>query len=122
MYLPIIFVYRVTVAAIMACSMENGYDFLFAIFVSIGFVMFNLINLPYRSTLHNYRSNIVYLSECVVLITANYYRTMKSNTPLPVKAHLHHPALLLYVFLTLSVVFSIILTFYEIFMKVKLYL
>lgn len=92
---------------------------MFVLAASIVFIMYNIINLPFISVVHNYRANLMHVTHLVILFTANYYRSMKSNTPLPQKSHIHTPAIVMLIFVTISVIFSILVIFYEIFMKVK---
>ena len=50
--------------------------------ISIAFVMFVLINLPFIDTIQNYRTVAIQVTMLYILLVANYYRSMKSNTPL----------------------------------------
>ena len=51
--------------------------------ISLGFymiyVMYNIINLPFKSTLQNYRACLCHVTQLIILLTTNYYRSMKST-------------------------------------------
>ena len=61
---------------------------------SILFVLYVIVNLPFRDVYQNYRSVFVHLITVYILLVANYYRTMKSNTPVNVKERIYDPAIL----------------------------
>lgn len=62
-----------------------------------------MINLPFSEALQNYRACLCHITQLVILLTTNYYRSMKSNTPMIVKAHIHTPAIIEIVMITLCV-------------------
>ena len=52
---------------------------LIVIAISLAFLLYNLVNLPFTRAYQNYRANICHLTQFVVLFTSMYYRSMKSN-------------------------------------------
>lgn len=40
----------------------------------------------------NYRSSLIHVSQLSILLVTNYYRSMKSNTPIEEKARIKTPA------------------------------
>ena len=76
-------------------------------------MLYNLVNLPFKNVFHNYRSNIIHISFFVILMAGNYYRSMKSTTPLPEKARIYAPAILVLVCMGISVVISLMGLIYE---------
>lgn len=46
---------------------------------SLGFLAYNLVNLPYKDAYHNYRANICHITQFVILLVTNYYDGMKAN-------------------------------------------
>lgn len=75
-------------------------------------MFYHIVNLPFSSVLHNYRSSFIHFTEIIILLTTNYYRAMKSNTPIEIKAHLHFPAIFQTVLIAICVVFSLISLLY----------
>lgn len=58
------------------------------------FMLYNGSWLPFKNVYQNYRSHLIYLTELIILLTSNYYRSMKANTPLNVKGKLFHLAII----------------------------
>lgn len=109
MYVVISLAYRLGIAVLMAANLESPYDStLYPIGVSFAFLLYYLTHLPYNSVLHNYRSTVIHSTSLVILITSNYYRSMQANMPLPRKAHLHGPGLLLYVCIVACILITIV--------------
>jgi hypothetical protein len=53
--------------------------------ISVGFcmlwVMYNLVNLPFRKAYQNYRACCCHIAQLVILMVANYYDSLLSNEP-----------------------------------------
>lgn len=62
--------------------------------LSLAFILYVLVNLPFKCVYQNYRSVTIHLTTLIIILVANYYRTMKSNTPLAVKGRIYAPAIL----------------------------
>ena len=105
----------------MYSALQNDYQesTLFILAIAIIFVMYNLINLPFNDALQNYRACLCHITMLVILLTTNYYRSMKSNTPMLVKAHIHVPAMVEIVLIALCVFVSMLVLTYEIVQMVK---
>lgn len=43
-------------------------------------MLYILINLPFDETYQNYRTAVIHFTTMYILLAANYYKTMKSNT------------------------------------------
>lgn len=93
-YIVISLVYRICLAIYAASNVNYDYGTLIILAMSISFIMYNLINLPFRDIIQNYRACLCHFSQLIILFTANYYRTLKINTPTSIKAHIHSPACL----------------------------
>jgi hypothetical protein len=65
-------------------STKNDYEYgtIFILAFSLLFIMYTIINLPFKSALQNYRACLCQVTQLITLLATNYYRTMKSNTPL----------------------------------------
>ena len=48
--------------------------------VMVGFsmlwIMYNLVNLPFRQAYQNYRANVCHIAQLVILMVTNYYDSM----------------------------------------------
>jgi hypothetical protein len=64
--------------------MKNGYDegSLIILAFALAFMMYHIINLPFSNFVQNYRSGLIHITMLYILLTTNYYRGMKSTTPL----------------------------------------
>jgi hypothetical protein len=98
-------------------STKNDYEYgtIFILAFSLVFIMYTIINLPFKSALQNYRACLCQVTHLITLLATNYYRTMKSNTPLLIKAHLHSLALLEIIMIALCVFMSMSVLAYEVY-------
>ncbi len=56
--------------------------------------MYVIINLPFTDFIQNYRTALIQISTLFILLAADYYRTMKSNTPMSIKGRIYVPAII----------------------------
>ena len=82
------------------------------LFASIAFTLYVLVNLPFTNTLQNYRTALIQVTTLFILFVADYYRAMKSNTPLSVKGRIYVPAIMELVLIGLCIVASIVVLVY----------
>lgn len=82
-------------------------------------MLYFVVNFPYNSPLHNYRSSIVHMTNIVIILTSNYYRSMKMNTEISIKSRLHGLAILELLMIGVSVGISFIAVFYELYQLYK---
>ncbi len=87
--------------------------------LSIAFLLYNLVNLPYAKAYHNYRANICHLTQFISLFVAMYYRSMKSSTSRSKVSTIFSPAYIQLSFIALSLVVSMIVLVYEIYLFIK---
>lgn len=66
----------------IAYGSDQNYQSLLILAISIAFVLYNIINLPFASAFDNYRANICHLTQLVTLLVSNFYTAMKANTPI----------------------------------------
>ena len=83
------------------------------------FLLYNLVNLPFTKAYHNYRANICHFAQFVTLFVAMFYRSMMSNNSLSTSAYIFSPVYVEYIFIAASVVVSLIVLMYEIYLFVK---
>ena len=82
-------------------------------------IVYNLVNLPFAHAYHNYRANICHLTQFVTLFVAMYYRSMMSTTPLEGSAYTYGPVYLEYGCIVISLVVSLVVLAYEIYLFIK---
>jgi hypothetical protein len=87
--------------------------------LSIAFLLYNLVNLPYAKAYHNYRANICHLTQFISLFVAMYYRSMKSSTSRSKVSTIFSPAYIQLSFICLSLVVSMVVLVYEIYLFIK---
>lgn len=79
-YFVITILYRIGVGFYMATMNEDSLSTLIVLGISIIFLLYNLINLPFTKAYHNYRACICHFSQFIILYIAMYYRTMTNGT------------------------------------------
>ena len=79
-YFFITIIYRMGIGFYMATMNEDSLSTLIVLSISIFFLIYNLVNLPFTKAYHNYRACICHLSQFIILYVAMYYRTMTDGT------------------------------------------
>ena len=64
----------------LATANEDNLSTLIVLVISIFFLIYNLVNLPFTKAYHNYRACICHFSQFIILYVAMYYRTMTDGT------------------------------------------
>lgn len=91
---------------------------LIVIALSITFLLYNLVNLPYTKAYHNYRANICHFTQFICLFVAMYYRSMMSSTPTSDTAQIFSPVYLEMSAILISLIVSVVVLCYEIYLFV----
>lgn len=79
-YISISILYRSLTGFLLAFSNDDDLSTLFTLGLSMMFLVYNLINLPFAKAYHNYRACICHFTHFITLFVAMYYRSMKSTT------------------------------------------
>lgn len=87
--------------------------------ISILFLLYNLVNLPFAKAYHNYRANVCHITQFICLFITMYYRSMKSSANSEQVASIYSPVYLEYSCIFVSLVVSMIVLAYEIYLFVK---
>jgi hypothetical protein len=87
LYFVVSLVYRFTLGYYIAVKTEYTLSSLMIVGISMVFVGYNFINLPFRDAYHNYRACVCHLAQLVILFVSNYYDSMTENEPLKDKSH-----------------------------------
>ena len=61
---------------------------------ALAFIMYTIVNLPFTNVYQNYRCCLIHVTMLYTLLTTNYYRGMKSTTPLEIKGRIYTPAII----------------------------
>lgn len=69
-----------SIGFLLAFSNDDDLSTLFALGISLLFLIYNLVNLPFVKAYHNYRACLCHLTQFITLFVAMYYRSMKSTS------------------------------------------
>lgn len=86
---------------------------------SIAFLLYNLVNLPYSKAYHNYRANVCHITQFISLFVTMYYRSMMSSSTTEQISTVFTPAYLLMACITISLIVSMIVLVYEIYLFIQ---
>lgn len=89
---------------------------LIVIALSLTFLLYNLVNLPYVKAYHNYRANICHLTQFICLFVALYYRSMMSSTSRTAVSTVFSPVYLEFSCICFSLIVSLVVLLYEIYL------
>lgn len=78
-YFMITIIYRMGIGYYIATMNEDDLSTLIVLAISLFFLLYNLVNLPFTKAYHNYRANICHLTQFICLFVALYYRSMMSG-------------------------------------------
>lgn len=107
-------VYRVIVGFLMSYHHDSSNVTIITTFLSLGFLIYTLADLPFTEGYHNYRSIFCQISTITILFISMYYRSMKSTTPIVVKGYLLNAAYLKVLMIMITIIMSLIILCYEI--------
>ena len=80
LYFVVTIFYRSGIGLYTSTMNADAMSTLVVMALSIAFLLYNLVNLPYIKAYHNYRANICHLTQFICLFVAMYYRNMMSST------------------------------------------
>lgn len=81
--------------------------------LSLLWLLYNLVNLPFTKAYHNYRACICHLTQFLCLFVAMYYRSMKSTSQPTETAYIFSPVYLEYACIFISLVVSLVVLVYD---------
>ena len=87
--------------------------------ISICFVLYSLVNLPFTRAYHNYRANLCHLTNFVTLFVAMYYRSMMSTTSPKETSTEYFPAYIEIACILLCLGVSGLVLIYEIYIYIR---
>jgi len=118
-YFVVTIIYRMSIGIYMSSENENELSTLIVLALSILFLMYNLVNLPFRQAYHNYRANICHLTQFIILFVVMYYRSMKSTSQSTDVAYIFSPVYVEFVCIFVSLIVSLIVLIYEIYIFIR---
>lgn len=94
LFIPLIIFERIFLGLYEALQNQYSYSSLIILGIIIVFVLYVLINLPFIDPIQNYRTFIIHFCNLAIIMVINYYRAIKTYTPLKLKAKIFIPALI----------------------------
>ena len=79
--------YRFALGYYIAIKAESPTSSLVVVAFSMLFILYNLVNLPFKQAYQNYRANICHTAQLIILIVANYYDSITETDPWEKKAY-----------------------------------
>lgn len=121
-YFVVTIIYRSGIGLYISTMNENALSAMIVMAFSIAFLLYNLVNLPYSKAYHNYRANVCHLTQFISLFVTMYYRSMMSSKTTEEMSTVFTPAYLLLACITISLIVSMAVLVYEIYLFVQEYL
>lgn len=109
--------YRFILGILMSQLNEVPSVTILGFFLATAFLMYQMVNLPFRKGYHNYRAMIHQVSAIGALGISMYYRSMKANEPVDVATSILSPAYLQLILLYSCVAMSVGCLVYELYLK-----
>ena len=103
----------------MALSNEEMYGTLLILAIIFAYILFNLVNLPFKDSYHNYRANLCNITQLTILLVTNYYRSLKHYAPMETKAKIYLPAILEFALIVCCLLVSGVCLVYEFYLIIK---
>lgn len=66
----------------MAYGNDYHYQSLLILALSLAFILYNIVNLPFKDAYQNYRANLCHGMQLIILLITNFYTVMKANDPM----------------------------------------
>lgn len=118
LYFVVTILYRTGIGLYISSSNEDSMSTLIVMALSIAFLLYNLVNLPYTKAYHNYRANVCHFTQFVCLFVAMYYRSMMSTTATTDMANVFSPVYLEMSAIVISLIVSMAVLTYEVYLFV----
>ena len=119
LYIPLTVVYRMVLGFYTAVKSDYDEGTLIILAFSLAFMLYTIVNLPFTNVFQNYRCSLIHLTMLYTLLTTNYYRSMKSTTPIEVKGRIYGPAIVELILMVTCIGISFVVLVYEIYHLIK---
>lgn len=91
---------------------ENQLSTLIVLALSLFFMLYNLVNLPFQKAYHNYRANICHIAQFTCLFVGMYYRSMKSTSNVNEVNTIFTPVYIQIIAIAISLLASVLVLIY----------
>ncbi len=118
-YMTITLIYRILLGFFLAFENESHLSTLLVLGLNLAFILYNLINLPFKKAYHNYRACICHFSQFGIIFATMYYRSMKCNTHTADVAGIYLPAKIEFSLICLCLLVSAVILLYDSVLFVK---
>lgn len=80
-YIFISVVYRISLAIYLSSNIQYEYSPLIALSMPFTFMLYFIVNLPFKDHYHNYRSSVCHITHLLTILAINYYRNLLKYIP-----------------------------------------
>ena len=95
-YFVVTIAYRMAIGLYLSIHNEDALSSLIILAISLFFLIYNLVNLPFAKAYNNYRANICHFAQFIILFIVMYYRSMMSGRSDQETAYIFGPMYLEY--------------------------
>jgi hypothetical protein len=113
-------IYRVALGLCLSLFNEVEEATITCFFIGIVFFVYIIGDSPYKAAYHKWRTGVIQLCCITGLVTAMYYRSMRSTTPISVQSAIFGPAYVVLSALMLSLLVSFAMPCYELYLACEL--
>ncbi len=79
LYFVLALVYRFVLGFYIWAKNEYWMSSLVVVGLSMLWISYNLVNLPFKQAYQNYRANCCHIAQLIILMVTNYYESMLEN-------------------------------------------
>ncbi len=119
MYFFVTILYRTGIGLYISTMNNDSKSTLIVLALSIAFLLYNLVNLPFAKAYHNYRANVCHISQFICLLVSMYYRNMLKYEHIDESASSYTPAFVEISAICISFIVSLVVLIYEISLFIK---
>ena len=110
-------IYRVALGLCLSLFNEVEEATITCFFIGIVFFVYIIGDSPYKAAYHKWRTGVIQLCCITGLVTAMYYRSMRSTTPISVRTAIFQPAYVVITAIVVSLFVSALSLCYELYLK-----
>ncbi len=119
LYFVLSLVYRFAMGYYVATKNQYIMSSFVVVGFSLFFLLYNLVNLPFKQAYQNYRANFCHISQLIILMVTNYYDSMKATDQWETKAYYFSPAEFQIAAIYVTAIFSALCLAYDGYFMIK---
>ncbi len=119
-YFVFALLYRFVLGYYTAVKTQYLLSSLLMVGFSLLWVMYNLVNLPFRKAYQNYRANCCHIAQLVILMVGNYYDSLLSNEPWEKKGYQFKAAEIQIAAIYIALAVSVVCLIYDAYLFIKI--